>query len=186
MGETVKTTEEKFREIEENNKELSEYIQNLEKKTGFLCQEKTIDKVGTKQQSRRLKHLKEKSEIALWFLESHELKLSFLKVQEAATNEVHTMAFDNLSGNDADQENLETILYLLDKFCASDELYHELSLLSDGFPKSYLIKQKRNELNKLCHIERTPGEHPGAQMSFSETLQDYIKITSMDLRCALM
>ena len=85
------------------------------------------------------------------------------------------MAFDKLSGNDTDQENLETILYLLDKFCASDELYHELSLLSDCFPKSYLIKQKRNELNKLCHIERTPGEYPGAQISFSETLQDHIK-----------
>lgn len=175
MGETVKTTEEKFRDIEEKNKELSEYIQNLEKKTGFLCQGKTIDSLGKRQQSRRLKELKEKSEIALWFLESHGLKLSFLKVQEAATNEFHTLEFDQLSANETDQNNLETLLFLLDKFCASDELYHELSLLSEDLPRTYLIKQRRNELNKLCHIERTPGQYPGAQLSFSETLQDHIK-----------
>ena len=152
MRETVKTTQENFREIEETNKELSEYIQNLEKKTGFLCQGKTIDQLGKRQQSRWLKELKEKSEIALWFLESHGLNLSFLTVQEAATNETHTMEFGQLSGNDADQENLEALLYLLDRFCARDELYHELSLSSDGLPRSYLIKQKRNELNKLCRI----------------------------------
>ena len=37
MGGTVQIAEEKFRDVEENNKELSEYIQNLEKKNGFLC-----------------------------------------------------------------------------------------------------------------------------------------------------
>lgn len=125
MRETVKATEENFRESEVNNKELSEYIQNLEKKTGFLCQGKTIDQLRKRQQSSRLKELKEKSEIVLWFLESHGLKLSFLKVQEAATNETHTMEFGQSSGNDADQENLETLLYILDRFCTSDKLYHE-------------------------------------------------------------
>ncbi len=38
-----------------------------------------------------------------------------------------------------------------------------------------MIKQKKNELNKLCHIERTPGQYPGAQLSFSQTLQDHIQ-----------
>jgi hypothetical protein len=38
-----------------------------------------------------------------------------------------------------------------------------------------LIKQKKNELNKLCHIERTPGQYPGAQLSFSQTLRDHIQ-----------
>ena len=72
--------------------------------------------MGKKQQLRRLKELKEKSEIALWFLESHGLKLSFLKVQEAAINEMHSLKFDQPSANDADQENLEILLFLLDKF----------------------------------------------------------------------
>ena len=131
-----------------------------------MSRENLIDKVGKKQQLRRLKELKEKSEIALWFLESHGLKLSFLKVQEAAINEMHSLEFDQPSANDADQENLEIVLFLLDKFCASDELYHELPVFSEGLPTSYLIKQKRNELNKVCHIERTPGQHPAWCMTF--------------------
>ena len=71
---------------------------------------------------------------------------------------MHSLEFDQPSANDADQENLEILLFLLDKFCASDELYHELPVFSKGLPTSYLIKQKRNELNKVCHIERTPGQ----------------------------
>ena len=60
-----------------------------------------------KQQLRRLRELNEKSEIALWFLESYGLKLSFLTVQEAAINEMHSLEFDQPSANDGDQENLE-------------------------------------------------------------------------------
>ena len=71
---------------------------------------------------------------------------------------MHSLEFDQPSANDADQENLEILLFLLDKFCVSDELYHELPVFSKGLPTSYLIKQKRNELNKVCHIERTPGQ----------------------------
>ena len=50
---------------------------NIEEKVSFLCQGKTIDKVGKKKQLRRPKEVKE---IAPWFLESHELKPSFLKL----------------------------------------------------------------------------------------------------------
>ncbi|KXJ26085.1 hypothetical protein AC249_AIPGENE6484 [Exaiptasia diaphana] len=72
------------------------------------------------------------------------------------------------------EDILETILYLIDKFCASDELYHEFSMISNDLPRTYLIKQKKNDLNKLCHIERTPAQHPGAQLSFTDTLKEHI------------
>ena len=36
-----------------------------------------------------------------------------------------------------------------------------------------MIKQKKNDLNKLCHIEKTPGQHPGAQLSFADTLKEH-------------
>lgn len=115
----------------------------------------------------------------MWFLESHGLELSFLKVKEIETGKRHSFLFNKESNSapepNADQENLETLLFLLDKLCASDELYHELTMVSDGLPRSYLIKQKRNELNKLCHIERVPGQYPGAQLSFSETLREHIR-----------
>ena len=56
----------------------------------------------------------------------------------------------------------------------SDELYHELTILYNDLPRSYLINQKRSDLNKLCHIEKYPGIYPGAQITFVDTLQDHI------------
>ena len=61
------------------------------------------------------------------------------------------------------------------KFCVGDEVYHELSLMGEGLPKSYLVKQKRNDLNKLNHIERLPGSLPGASIDFTCTLKNHIR-----------
>lgn len=40
-----------------------------------------------------------------------------------------------------------------------------------GLPKSYLVKQKRDQLNEICHIDPTPGSAEGAQMSFTGLLK---------------
>ena len=58
----------------------------------------------------------------------------------------------------------------------SDELYHELTILYNDLPRSYLIKQKRSDLNKISHIQKVPGNYPGAQISFVDTLQDHTGI----------
>ena len=47
--------------------------------------------------------------------------------------------------------------------------------MCDELPKSYLIKQKRKQLNDICTIERVPGHYTGAQISFTETLKAHIK-----------
>ena len=70
-----------------------------------------------------------------------------------------------------DEENLEQLLFLLDKFCVTDELYHELTILYNDLPRSYLIKQKRPLLHRKSLIklskssdlisEYTPGSHKG-------------------------
>jgi hypothetical protein len=57
----------------------------------------------------------------------------------------------------------------------SDDFYHELTMLVDGLPKSYLVKQRRDQLNKMCHITTTPGEEHGAQLRFKELLKNRIK-----------
>ena len=49
-----------------------------------------------------------------------------------------------------------------------------LSILVDGLPKSYLVKQRRDQLYKLYHITSTPGDKYGAQHSFKELLKDRI------------
>ena len=71
-------------------------------------------------------------------------------------------------------EKVEQILYLLDKFCVSDEFYHELSMIENGLPRSYLIKQSRSDLDKLCHVTPTPGPYEGAQVSFESLLVQQI------------
>ena len=52
----------------------------------------------------------------------------------------------------------------------SDEFYLELSMIENGVPRSYLIKQCRNDLNKLCHVTSTPGTFEGAQIPFKSIL----------------
>ena len=47
--------------------------------------------------------------------------------------------------NDSKMEKVEQILYPLDKFCVSDEFYHEFSMIENGLPRSYLIKQCRSD-----------------------------------------
>lgn len=58
--------------------------------------------------------------------------------------------FDSLSKEE--KEKVEKVLFLLDKFCVGDMFYHEFSFVCDGLPKSYLIKQCRENYNNLCHI----------------------------------
>ena len=30
-------------------------------------------------------------------------------------------------------------------------------MVIDGLPKSHLVKQRRDQLNKICHVTPTPG-----------------------------
>ena len=43
-------------------------------------------------------------------------------------------------------------------------------MIENGVPRSYLIKQCRNDLNKLCHMTSTPGTFEGAQIPFKSIL----------------
>lgn len=55
----------------------------------------------------------------------------------------------------------------------SDKLYHELTFLNNDLPRSYLIKQKRSDLNKLSHVERVPDNSPGPQITFVDKQKDH-------------
>ena len=53
---------------------------------------------------------------------------------------------------------------MLDKFCVGDSFFLELTKVTNGLPKSYLIQQCRANFNKLCHIDRLPGKAPGVKV----------------------
>ena len=78
-----------------------------------------------------------------------------------------------------DEEKIEQILFLLDKFCVRDNFYHKLTMTFDGLLRSYLVKQCRDHLNKMCHIDPPQEKHIAAKVSsvgdlFQEHVQDYL------------
>jgi hypothetical protein len=48
-------------------------------------------------------------------------------------------------------------------------------MMCGDLPRSYLVKKKRDQLNKLCYITSTPGEEEGAQVSFKDLLTQRIR-----------
>ena len=89
----------------------------------------------------------------MWFSKAFGLELDSLKVTEAETVKTHeiysTLNTEKTEGcltsdtdiSDTDMSRVEQILCLVDKFCVSDEFYHELTMIENGLPRSYLIKQ---------------------------------------------
>ena len=139
--------------------------------------EKKFTQVGPKQKRRKLKLLKNNIQCALLFSESFGLKLSQVKLSDEK-GDTHLLTRENdcfETLQEEDNNKLEQILFLLDKFCVGDEVYHEMTIHTDDLPKSYLIKQLRSDLNKTYHIERTPGQYPGAAINFTATLKQHIQ-----------
>ena len=91
--------------------------------------------------------------------------------------------------SEEDQHNVKSILFILDKYCIGDASYHELTMAPGGedLQRLYLIKQckdemnklchiaRTDEMNKLCHIARTPGSAQGAQLDFNTELESVIR-----------
>lgn len=177
MIEEIDCLEREIEDLESVNKELSQYIQTLtENKTPIG---KKIHEVQKQQKGRKLCQLKNRAQCALWFCESYGLELKEIKLKSMDGSN-HTLNYGTpTSGGYAklseDEKNkVEQLLFLLDKFCIGDEIYHELSMITDGLPRSYLIKQARTDLNKTYHIERTPGHCPGSMLNFNSTLRTHI------------
>ena len=87
---------------------------------------------------------------------------------DQVTTQCKWKQYDSLS--DSDKEKVEAVLFLMDKFAVGDPFVHELSMLINGMPRSYLIKQCRDNLNSSCTVKPTSGPEPGAQISFKESL----------------
>ena len=62
----------------------------------------------------------------------------------------------------------------MDRFSVSEEFYHQLTMVCNGLPRSYLVKQFKNHLNKLSHLTVTPGKSQGVQTLFKELLKEQI------------
>lgn len=77
---------------------------------------------------------------------------------------------------------MKSVLFVVDKFCIGDAAYHELTMCIGGedLPRSYLIKRCKDDLNKLCHITKTPGAAAGAQLDVDAKLESVLKKQVID------
>ncbi len=143
----IKEKDEEINNLHNINKELLAYIDRLEEKHNLLNQAKDISQVAKK--SRTLNTFLSQAKIALWFMKSFGLELTELNVMEQQTGIVHSChsvddtsrtdgskGFDHLSSQD---QQIEQVLFLLNKFCIGDSFYHELTMIISGLPKSYLV-----------------------------------------------
>ena len=48
-------------------------------------------------------------------------------------------------------------------------------MVFDSLPKSYLIKQRHDQLSKLCVISQTPGKTDGCQLNFEDNLKENLE-----------
>ena len=160
------TMQDEHMEILKENQDLRDYIDKIgdpeeSKNTG-----KVMSDVGKRQQGRKLKELKTHVERSLWFAKTYGLNLESVNFTDSSgtsfgltfNNGKQTKQYKDLP--DAEKQKIKEVLYIQDKFCIAEAAYHELTMIPAGesLPRSYLIKQCKDSLNKLSHIERTPGK----------------------------
>ena len=86
--------------------------------------------------------------------------------------------FNNLA--EEEKAKVESLLFLMDKFSVGDTFMHELSLVIEDMPKSYLIKECRDKISSTCAIYPIQGSAQGARISFTESLTNKLKLMVSD------
>ena len=168
--------------LKTENNNLFQIIEKISPQKRFEDKGKTFLEVGKRQQERKLQTLATRVEQALWFSESFGLHLDSVKVVDDS-GKAHRLPLGSeksLKGyaqlSDEEQQDIQQVQYLLDKFCIGEAAYHELTCCPGGeLPRSYLVKQCKENLNKLFYIERTPGQANGASLNFHDELNTVIE-----------
>ena len=178
----LKKRDQKEETLVEANEDLERYLKKLEKYTDLPEKNgKDISILSSTTKWRYYKELKTRAQKALWFMEQFGLNIQSLDVLQ--TDRVQHRIDFTKSGSDSDpcshppdnkNCDIEKVLYLMDKFGVSEDFYHELTMVFNSLPRSYLVKNCKQNLNSKCHLTKTPGEVPGVQRSFKELLQEHI------------
>ena len=165
------------------NKALSDYLEKVGIFSNFRNTGKGISELGKKQQHRKLTELKTYVEKSLWFAETFGLTLqSATFFDKSGFN--HSILYGSTSEgkrykdlSEEEKQRIKEILLIVDQFCIGEAAYHEVTMTPAGenLPRSYLVKECKESLNALTHIERTPGVSEGAQLIFIDALSNEIQ-----------
>ena len=172
-----------YQEELNKNEALKQYIEKMGIPDNCENTGKCIADVGKRQQHRKIKELKTQVERTLWFANTYGLHLESLKLSDNSGAEYELEFTDGGTKNcykdlpEAEKQKIKEVVLIQDKFCVGEAAYHELSMIPAGqtLPRSYLVKQCKDSLNQLCHIERTPGKNEGAQVNFYDALRNAIQ-----------
>ena len=159
--------------VDAENRQLLDYIKTLENKHP--------QKENVTPSTYTLRSFKSEASKALWFAEAYGLLPQTLKCSTTTGKNVSLSL--NSSFGDLDEENkhhVRQLLFILDKFGISDAAYYELSMISQELPRKYLIVQERANLNKLFHIERSPGNTPGAYVKIRDEITSFLHSSGVD------
>ncbi len=178
----LRTEKQKNEKLSGENQALKDYIARLQTANELKGNHgRKIGELERTQTYEKLKELKQKSEVALWFVETYGLKLDKL-ILEGKDDSSHVIDYTGTHGKcykdlDGEQrEDLKKLTALLDHYNISDGAYHELAIYyKDVLHRSYLIKECRDDVDSITHIIRTPGESPGAQVPLTEAINLLIK-----------
>lgn len=190
--------EELQREIDiekEGNKRMETQIKQLER-GGVSRRLTSLEAVSGRQKKRRISEFSSKAQKALWFSEAfgfhpdsmhvtddHANRYNIALKQDSqptniqATTQVSsgpaTKHYEQLTNDE--KAKVESLLYLVDKFGVSNKFVHEMAMVFEDLPRSYLVKECRHKIDSGCVISPIPGSCPGAQVSFKEKLANKLK-----------
>lgn len=105
-----------FAQLKEKNQELIQHIEKLEERLREVgCTGKKLGDLGPRQRSRKLKELKSRSEVALWFVKSYGLELNCLKGVDNNQENQYTIELEkedsSIPNTDKEEDNkLEQVL----------------------------------------------------------------------------
>ena len=182
-NQALNSKEKEYDSILRENKALSDYLEKVGIFVNFKNSGKEIPELGKKHQQRKLTELKSHIEKSLWFTETFGLTLkSATFIDKSGSN--YPLTYDDTSQSkkykdlpEQEQRKIKEILFIMDQFCIGEAAYHEVSMTQAGenLPRSYLIKQCKESLNALTHVERTPGMSEGAQLNFHDAVCNEIQ-----------
>ena len=119
--------------LKTENNNLYHIIEKISPQRKFEDKGKPFLEVGKRQQSSKLQTLATRVEQALWFSESFGLHLDSVKVADDS-GEVHRLPLESEKRlksytklSEKDQEDVQHVQFLMDKFCIGEAAYHELT-----------------------------------------------------------
>ena len=178
MLEVINQKERVINHLQNENQQLLNYLADIEKVAQIQCQYNGKHLSLSQNKGRTLKTYISRAESALWFSKHFGFVLESMLVEtldSTANSEPGEMKNRYNSLTEQEKTQIEEILFVLDKFCVSDSFYHEFNVITNGLPKSYLIQQCRNDLNKLCRIDPLLGKLPGSKVhSLRDVIKDHI------------